>query len=523
MNNHHEVKICVPVCVTHVGDLDGALKLAAAAGDLIELRFDCLEADELRHAVDRTQALMNDVAQPLIVTFRPAEQGGKRILNREARLKFSLFDRPPGAAFYDIELDLALELTLPDSPTAGDDWSAVICSHHDFDGVPRDLEQIYERLANTPARVLKVAVQADDITDCLPIFRLLDRARHEGRELIAIAMGAAGVATRILGPSRGSFLTYGSATVSQGTAPGQLTARDLRDVYRIHEIDQDTRITAIVGLPVGHSISPHMHNAAFKSMAINSVYLPFEVRDISAFVRRMVHPRTRELDWNLHGLSITAPHKAAVIECLDWVEPAAREIGAVNTILVEGEDLYGYNTDAVAVLQPIVEKLGPLRDARCAIVGAGGVASAVLWSLRNEGARATVFARDEEQGQALANRFGAHHERLENAQWDGFDLVINATPLGTRGPLADLSVATSHQLRGARLAYDLVYNPAETKFMREARAVGCDAIGGLPMLVRQAAEQFRLWTRVAPPLEAMYEAARLALCDQDAELKFSTA
>jgi 3-dehydroquinate dehydratase/shikimate dehydrogenase len=358
---------------------------------------------------------------------------------------------------------------------------------------------------------MKIAVQGDEITDCIPVFDLLERARREGRELIAIAMGAAGIATRVLGPSRGSFLTYGALNTDEGTAPGQCTARELRDLYRINGIDRETRITGVVGLPVGHSISPHIHNAAFAAVNLNAVYLPLEVRDVSAFMRRMVHARTRELDWNVCGLSITAPHKSAVIEYLDWIEPAAKEIGAVNTIVVSDGALHGYNTDAIAVLQPVIEKLGSLRDARCAVIGAGGAASAILWSLRNEGAKSVLFARDEVKGRALAGQFGATCERLDDNQFGGFELVINATPLGTRGPLADSTPATSGQLRGARLAYDLVYNPSETRFIRGARAVGCEAIGGLPMLVLQAAEQFRLWTGTAPPIEIMREAASCAL------------
>jgi shikimate dehydrogenase len=244
---------------------------------------------------------------------------------------------------------------------------------------------------------------------------------------------------------------------------------------------------------------------------LNAVYLPLEVRDVSAFMRRMVHARTRELDWNLCGLSITAPHKSAVIEYLDWIEPAAKEIGAVNTIVVSDGALHGYNTDAIAALQPVIEKLGSLRDARCAVIGAGGAASAILWSLRNEGAKAVLFARDEVKGRALASKFGANCERLEDNAFAGFELVMNATPLGTRGPLVDGTAATSDQLRGARLVYDLVYNPSETRFMREARAAGCDAIGGLRMLVLQAAEQFRLWSGTEPPVEMMRDAANRAL------------
>ena len=197
------------------------------------------------------------------------------------------------------------------------DWGRVICSHHDFAGTPVELDKIYERMAATPAHVLKIAVSAGDVTDCIPVFHLLDRARREGREIVAIAMGEAGIATRILGPSRGAFMTYGSLDSSSAVAPGQLSAAALTDLYRIRELDRQTEIMGLMGSPVAHSISPQIHNAAFAARELNAVYIPFEVREAKDFIRRMVDPRTRELDWRLRGLSVTAPHKSACLELLD--------------------------------------------------------------------------------------------------------------------------------------------------------------------------------------------------------------
>ncbi|MDQ2921967.1 MAG: shikimate dehydrogenase, partial [Acidobacteriota bacterium] len=391
------------------------------------------------------------------------------------------------------------------------DWSRVICSHHDFLGVPANLAEIYEAIAATPARILKIAVHANDATDCLPVFHILERALKDGREMIAIAMGTAGIATRILGPSRGAFLTYAALESEKGTAPGQISARELKQVYRIDKIDRQTQVFGLIGLPVCHSVSPLMHNAAFEAMAINAVYLPFEVRDVKGFIRRMIHPRTRELDWNFGGLSVTAPHKSALMDQLDWIDPAAEGIGAVNTIVVENGELQGYNTDARGLIKPLAQKFGELRAARCAILGAGGAARAALWGLRREGAQLTVFARNTEKAQVLAEKFGAALQTLVGASFDGFDVVINTTPLGTVGLFEPETPATARQLRGARLAYDLVYNPSETLFLREAKEAGCETIGGLSMLIAQAAEQFRLWTGADAPEGVMYEAAERAL------------
>jgi 3-dehydroquinate dehydratase / shikimate dehydrogenase len=513
MAESNRVRICVPVCVSIARELESAIARAAKAGDIIELRLDCLEPFEFEKALEEVEDFVRESARPTIMTLRPAEQGGRRELDYASRYVFWCSrNYPPHANLIDVELDLATGFASSDNPPPLPvKWERIICSHHDFAGVPANLEQIYERMASTPARILKIAVQAGDVTDCIPVFKLLERARREGREMIAIAMGTAGIATRILGPSHGAFLTYGALETDSATAPGQLSAKELRELYHIHGINEQTRIMGLVGLPVGHSVSPHVHNAAFAAAGVNAVYIPFEVRDLKSFFRRLIHPRTRELDWNLHGLSVTAPHKATVMDYLDWVEPAAKEIGAVNTVVVVGDALHGYNTDATSVLQPVLEKLGPLRDACCAIVGAGGAASAALWSLRREGARATVFARNVEKGKSLAEKFAARCENLEAARFDGFDLVINATPLGTRGQRENETPAISNQLRGARFAYDLVYNPIQTRFLREAREAGCETLGGLSMLVQQATEQFKLWTGADAPIEVMRDAAGRAL------------
>jgi shikimate dehydrogenase len=199
------------------------------------------------------------------------------------------------------------------------------------------------------------------------------------------------------------------------------------------------------------------------------------------------------------------------MEHLDWVEPSAKAIGAVNTIVSEKDGLRGFNTDVKAFISTLREKLGRLDGARCAVIGAGGAARSALWGLQQEGARATVFARAIERARPLAEMFGADCEPLASARFDEFDAVVNTTPLGTRGPLEAETPASAEQLRGARLAYDLVYNPAVTEFMREAERAGCATTNGLPMLVAQAAAQFALWTGMDAPVELMRAAALSAI------------
>ena len=510
----------MPVCAARAPDLAEAVARAARRADIVELRLDCLSDDaELSAALPPLCTLLRERPRPLVFTFRPEEQGGRRALSRAARLDFwtGLSNLLRGRAlpppdFVDLELDLLEDTAARARLRDLLDAAAVICSHHDFTGVPLDLAALYERMAATPARVLKIAVAASDATDCLPIFSLIERARAEGREVIAVAMGAPGLATRVLAPARGALLTYASADEGSATAPGQMTATALRETYRVDSINARTRIVGLVGSPVAHSVSPHMHNAAFAAHGLDCVYLPFDVRDFDSFWTRMARPSPRrEIDWPLRGLSVTAPHKGAAAARLDWTEQSAREIGAVNTVVFEGDSARGYNTDAAAALAPLAG-LVELRGARVALIGAGGAARAALWSLRAAGAGATLFARDAARGRALAAAFDATPAALQGASFGGFDLVINATPLGTRGAREAETPATAEQLRGARAAYDLVYKPLETRFMRAARAAGCESVtGGLAMLVAQAAAQFKLWTGADAPIGVMRDAAERAL------------
>src|SRR6185503_6784508 len=197
----------------------------------------------------------------------------------------------------------------------------------------------------------------------------------------------------------------GSADCEKGTAPGQILASELRSVYRINQINRDTVVTGLVGLPAMHSVSPHMHNAAFAAANLDAVYLPLEVSNLGTFMKRMVDKRSREFDWNLRGLSITAPHKVEVMQYLDWIDADAKAIGAVNTIVLENEQLLGYNTDCDGLVEPLLKRVGALDDARVAVIGAGGAANAAVYALREQKAEVTLYARDEPKGRILAERF----------------------------------------------------------------------------------------------------------------------
>jgi shikimate dehydrogenase len=270
-------------------------------------------------------------------------------------------------------------------------------------------------------------------------------------------------------------------------------------------------ITGLVGSPVMHSVSPHMHNAAFQVLGLNGVYLPLEVGDLTGFFKRLIDPRTKELDWNLRGLSVTAPHKVEVMKYLDCVDPIAQKIGAVNTVVLEDARLLGYNTDADGLIEPLIRRIGSLTGLRAAVIGAGGAASAAIFALQKHNVEVNLYVRSPDKADALSRRFNISCRPLDERGLAGHDIVINATPLGSIGKEIDQAPVSADQLRGCRLVYDLVYNPIETRFMREGREAGCEVLGGLEMLVAQARLQFKLLTKNEVSYELMYAAGHSAL------------
>jgi shikimate dehydrogenase len=294
-----------------------------------------------------------------------------------------------------------------------------------------------------------------------------------------------------------------------------LTITDAADVYRIKELDQNTEVYGIIAGDTSYSMSPYIHNAAFKASGLNAVFVPLQVRDLDAFVRRMLKARTREVELNLRGLSVTNPHKQQITKHLDDIEESARRIGAVNTIKVVDDRLHGFNTDAEGFIRPLRAMVGDLADVRVAVFGAGGAARACTYALKTEGSKVTVFARDKAKADKFAADMDVTSAKLNDAgrmdKLSGFDIVVNATPLGTRGEDRDETLATAEQLAGVKLVYDLVYNPAETRLLREAKAAGAVTLGGFDMLIAQAERQFEIWTGMDPPVNVMAEAARKRL------------
>lgn len=495
--------ICVPITETTPEGFLNAIAEAAHTADVVELRLDYLSADGCSAVLKRLPELAN--GKSLLLTFRPREQGGQRDLSLPNRQNFWRSLSPEIASvirFADFEFELVESFAGEPPPVP---WEKVICSWHNFAETPTDLIAQYDQMASTPAAVVKIATMANDISDCLRTFELIEYAQGK-KPVIALAMSLAGIATRILSLSRGALLTFGSLRRGAESASGQPTASDLRDLYRIKRLTRESESYGVIGNPVAHTRSPLMHNAALAALNRNGVYLPLEVDDVATFVRDFLNPKTKKLDWNLRGLSVTIPHKLTVMPLLDWIDPTAQTIGAVNTIVVNGDELHGYNTDVIGAMKPL-EELVDVRDARIAVIGAGGAARAICYGLSERGADLTIYARDLSKAQPLTEEFKTKTALLNSFAGEA-DIVINCTPIGMHGHSEGQSPLKAGRLHGVKLVYDLIYTPEETALLRDAKAAGCQTLGGLAMLVGQAAEQFRLWTGSEAPVDVMWTALK---------------
>ena len=497
--------ICVPITETDVNGFLTMIHEAEKIADAIELRLDYLPAESLPQLLAELSSRVARVSKPLICTFRPREQGGKRDLTLQDRRDFwrGLPSQIVNSIVYaDFEFDL-VESFANERPPAP--WEQVICSWHDFAETPYDLIARYELMAGAPAAVVKIATQANRIGDCLRIFELIEHAKGK-KPVIALAMGLPGLMTRVLAPARGAILTFGSLRRGSESAAGQPTVAELRDLYRVKQLSRASEVFGVIGNPVGHSRSPLMHNAALKALNRDGVYLPFEVDDVGSFVCGFVHPKTRKLDWNLRGLSVTIPHKLAIIPYLDFVDATARGVGAVNTVVVKDDELHGYNTDVAGAMKPLDDMID-VKGARVAVIGAGGSARAICYGLSRRDADVTIYARDLKKAQPLADEFRARTASLESFKGEA-DVVINCAPVGMSGPSVGRSLIKAESLEGVKLVYDLIYTPEETALLGDANRAGCRTLGGLAMLVGQAAEQFILWTGLEAPVDVMWRAVR---------------
>ena len=425
--------LCVALTPSSVADIFAA---PISGADCVEARLDYLDDPDESSGVNWA-----DLPVPTIATCRGQAQGGRFAgsIDDECRLLQCAVDN--GARFVDIDYRFARSF----------DGAGVISSYHDFEGTPDDLEVLMDRVCSTSSEVAKIATTVNRWSDNRRLLGLLDRSWP--KPVVVIGMGEMGQITRVLGPSRGSALTYASAGMA--SAPGQLGIRDLLDTYRFRKVGADTRVIGIIGNPVGHSRSPELHNRAFEDAGLDFVYLKFLVDDAGDFAKAFDQI-------GIVGFSVTIPHKVEIMRYLDGVTREAAAVGAVNTVYRSDGKWMGDNTDVHGIREAL--KGYDLKGRNVVILGTGGAARAAVAALGDAGS-VTLLSRSRPAGSLEWSR-SVNVDRIEHYASFREDLLINASPAGMT-PNTDAS-PLSDPIH-ADTVFDMVYNPARTRLLREAQ------------------------------------------------------
>lgn len=470
-------QLCVTVTADTMADLR-TRRDAAMDADLVELRLDTVQDPDAAGA-------LADRSKPVIVTCRHKDEGGFFQGSEEERRRILRDALAGGAEYVDVEWNRACADLIQE---AGGE--RIVLSHHDFNGIPQDLGDKARAMLGSRAGVVKISVMTHRLADNVT---LRDVGKGAKTPMVLVGMGTAGLASRVLASWMGSQWTY----AGDGVAPGQVPASQMREQYRFHDIGPRTAVFGVVGKPVTHSVSPAMHNAAFAAAHFDAVYLPLAAADFPDF-------STFAAAAGLSGASITAPYKVSAFEFADECDPVSRRIQSVNTLRLQNGRWLGCNTDVTGFLAPL-QSITRLPGLRATILGAGGAARSVSVALTSAGVHVSIAARRRAQAQSIAALTGATIAAWppEPGSWD---VLVNATPVGTTpddaSPLPD-----DYRFSDGGLVYDLVYNPPQTRLLRDAARAGCRTLGGLDMLVAQAQAQFEWWAGARATDRVMRDAA----------------
>jgi 3-dehydroquinate dehydratase/shikimate dehydrogenase len=517
-------KIAVPIAAKNLGQAKQQIKKAKAAGaEMLELRTDYLEnlnADLVKNLV--TEAKSAALSQlPIIVTCRDVRQGG--VINYPDRLRVEALAAAlkAGAEFIDFEyenflhtenrgrIQRALSLSLK---------GRLILSVHNFKTKFHNTAKLYRHIQTlSPAAIPKLIYTANHINDCFDAFDLLHRTSGER---IIFCMGEAGLISRIAAKKLNSFVIFASIDDQTATAPGQITIEQVKKIYHWDTVNTNTKLYGVIGSPVAHSAGPVVHNTCFAETNRNKLYLPLLVEGgKEEFDYFLSHILSRS--WlGFCGFSVTIPHKENALDFVKknrgFVEPLAEKIGAVNTIIIgPNSKLFAYNTDYSAAMDAITSTLGPasLKNLPVAVIGAGGVAKAIVAGLSDAGAKITVYNRTIERGKKLAAEFGCEFAPLENLANLDAKLLINCTSLGMHPNIDETPIAQEY-LKKDVVVFDTVYNPMQTTLLKQAKEKKAKTIDGLSMFINQAAAQFKLFTGNPADLKLMRKTISNCLSQQ---------
>ena len=482
-------KVCVAVTGSDPAELVEKAEALVRDNPFLEFRLDYLKNPAA--AVPRIKKFFEThMDATVIATCRRVQNGGKFKGSLAAQLDVLLKSAAAGCQIVDIELESAQALKPGDLDKVRGKASLLL-SFHDFKQTKK-IDETFAKMKPFAADYYKVVTTATSLHDNVQMMRFLQE-NHDRYSLIGLCMGEQGIISRVLGLRAGSVFTFASAGRGEETGPGQITAQELRTIYRIDSVDPATRVYGVAGDPIEHSLSPVMMNAAFRREAVNAVYLALHAKKIEDLIACIK-------DIPLSGISVTMPYKEEIVAELDKTDPLSAQIGACNTV-IRGQDgrLFGFNTDVAGVVAPLEQHVG-LSGSKVLVLGAGGAAKAAVFGAKARGADVFILNRTPATGQKLAKKAHAKWIKRTDLAKMQFDVIINATPVGMGGngqmPLTDKEL-------NARYIFDLVYNPLETKLLATAKAKGLHTISGLDMFVAQGAQQFEIWTGKPAPSPEM--------------------
>jgi 3-dehydroquinate dehydratase / shikimate dehydrogenase len=496
-------KLCVAVGGATPAELLEQVAAALPDSRFVELRLDTLAKPAAAlPQVQKFLAGRRDVTA--IATCRRKPNGGHFAGSLNAELEVLIKAAEGGCHIVDLEVESAEQMTRPQlakfRASVRASGAALLISFHDFTRT-KGLDQAVARIEAFEPDFVKVVSTARTLADNLAVLRIIEE-HSLNSHVVGIAMGEEGLISRVLGPRAGAAFTFASTAEEVGTAPGQVSARTLLDLYRIDQLDQATRIFAVAGNPISHSLSPLMHNTAFRRENVNAIMLPLKVKTLDDLLTIV-----RELP--LGGVAVTMPLKQEVLPHLANMDPLTARIGACNTLRTGADGkLYGFNTDVAGVLRPLERRMR-LKGARVLVVGAGGAARAAVFGLVEQGAEVFVVNRTHETAVALARKAHAKSLKQEVLAKQKFDVILNTTPCGMAGMKQALPLKENEL--NAQLIFDMVYNPMETPLLKLAKSRGLAVIGGLEMFVQQGARQFEIWTGKPAPEQEMYRVVELEL------------
>jgi len=494
-------RICAVVATPRASEFRRLVRAALRVTPTVELRLDWLANDRERQKALEWLKRSASKKAVFLATCRRRVGGGEFAGGAPEELFWLMKAKDAGCAWCDLEIETLREL--PGKTVEGYELPPkVLLSIHDFRRTPKLPDRV-KIAAHGGVAAVKVAAMSRELSDSTRLLRL---ARGSGK-VVAVPMGEIGLPGRILALREGSALVY--APVAAATAPGQVHLRDLKELYRAHELTQKTQVYGVIGNPISHSLSPLLHNTGYVAAKKDAVFLPFLVEQLGEFLAV-----GREL--GVAAFSVTLPHKQKIFHYLDECEPLAQEIGAVNTVTVRRKGkLVGSNTDYVGVLRALEGKL-QLRGSRIVIFGAGGAARAAAFAVAKAGAEVLICARREKAAKALARDVGGGVLRRVALRRDRFDAILNATPVGMH-PHSGTSPLEAAELN-CSLVMDLIYRPLETKLLRIANARGIRTVSGVEMFLAQGIAQWELWMGSRAPAAAMRGAILKALrADQKAQ------